>query len=80
MLGSDDKGVAVTAVHGDGEGGCWFAAEDGTVALVPGDPDADGPWIKMPQEDFPRPLRILPWEGSAWVLTERGVWLVRLPF
>jgi hypothetical protein len=79
VLGSDDEGVAVTAVHGDGEGGCWFAGEDGTVALIPADRDEWGPWIKMPQEDLPRPLRILPWQDSAWLLTEKGVWLLDLP-
>ena len=74
VLGGRDARVAVPAVAADPDGGCWFAAEDGTVgrAMLDGTVEAvqllGGHW----------PVRIVPSGDRAWVLTEKGTWLIRL--
>lgn len=77
VLGDRDLGVAVPAVAADSAGGCWFAAEDGTVGRVSVTGAAAA--VTLPGPDPARPRRIVP-DGSdhAWVLTDGGTWRVRL--
>jgi hypothetical protein len=71
------SGAAVPAVASDGAGGCWFAAEDGTVGRI----DAAGraTRLTLPGPDPARPTRIVADGDAAFVLTEAGTWHVRLP-
>lgn len=77
VLGDRDRGVEVPAVAATQDGGCWFAAADGTVGRVSAAGDAAA--ISLPEPDPARPLRIVPdGDQHAWVLTEQGTWRVRL--
>ena len=70
-------GAAVPAVASDDRGGCWFAAEDGTVGRV--DVDGDRRSLVLPGPDPSRPTRIVPdSDTSAFVLTQAGTWHVRI--
>jgi ligand-binding sensor domain-containing protein len=78
VLGARDRNVRVPAVAVDSAGGCWFAAEDGTVgrALLDGREN----YTHLPPKSTGEPLRIVPdGEDAAWILTSRGTWRVRLP-
>lgn len=70
-------GAAVPAVASDDRGGCWFAAEDGTVGRV--DVDGNSRSLVLPGPDPSRPTRIVPdSDTSAFVLTRAGIWHVRI--
>lgn len=77
VLGEGDQGVAVPAVAAAPDGGCWFAAVDGTVGRV--SPAGAAAAVALPGSEPARPLRIVA-DGRehAWVLTEEGTWRVRL--
>lgn len=78
VLGDRDSGVRVPAVAVDPEGGCWFAAEDGTVGRT--FLDGREAYTYLPDESVGEPQRIVPdGEDAAWILTSRGTWRVRLP-
>ncbi|MFT5685830.1 MAG: hypothetical protein ACI8RZ_006784 [Myxococcota bacterium] len=74
LLEGRDAGVAIPAVAHDGAGGCWFAAEDGTVGRIL----ADGTirYSQLPDDAWP--TAVVPDGDAAWVLTERGSWRVVL--
>ncbi len=75
LLDDRDDGVAMPAVAHDGAGGCWFAAEDGTVGRIL----ADGRLLHSQLPDDAWPTALIPDGDFAWVLTERGSWRVSLP-
>ena len=75
LLGSRDEGVAMPAVAADGQGGCWFAAEDGTAGRVL----ADGTILHVQLPDDAWPTAMVAEGDAAWVLTERGSWRIWLP-
>jgi ligand-binding sensor domain-containing protein len=77
VLGEADAGVAVGALAADGQGGCWFAAADGTVGHVTEDGQART--TRLPGPDAPTPTAVWP-DGAhhAWVGTEAGLWRVSL--
>jgi ligand-binding sensor domain-containing protein len=76
-LGKSDAGVEVPAVADDGAGGCWFAAEDGTVGRVTASGEQGS--VHLPGPNPPRPKAIVA-EGvdAAWILTEAGTWRVEV--
>lgn len=72
------SGAAVPAVASDGAGGCWFVAEDGTVGRV--DEDGASRTTALPGLEPGAPTRVVAdGPGAAFVLTESGLWHVRLP-
>ncbi|RME25771.1 MAG: hypothetical protein D6798_08185 [Deltaproteobacteria bacterium] len=79
LLADRDRGVAVPAVAADGRGGAWFATVAGTVGRL----DADGTvrLATLPGPDPPPPRGLVVDEDGdgAWLLSERGLWRVRLP-
>jgi len=69
-----DDGVKITAVAGDGRGGCWFADEHGSVGLV-NNRDEQLLWRLPP--DSPPVKGLLPREdGRLWVLSDGGIYLL----
>ena len=71
------SGAAVPAIAADGHGGCWFAAEDGTVGRV--DVAGRSRTVQLPGPEPAHPTRIVPdGDTAAFVLTEGGTWHVRL--
>ncbi len=78
VLGEGDAGVAMLAVAADGQGGCWFAGEDGSVGRVRADGRRGA--LKLPDPDPPKAQALHPHnEDSVWLLTDEGTWLLRLP-
>lgn len=78
VLERRDRGVSVPAVAVDPAGGCWFAAEDGTVGRA--QLDGREAYTYLPSHRVGTPQRIVvDGPDSAWVLTSRGTWRVQLP-
>jgi ligand-binding sensor domain-containing protein len=75
LLEGRDEGVAIPAVAHDGSGGCWFAAEDGTVGRIRSDGSIAS--SQLPDDAWPTAM-VTDGADAAWVLTERGSWRVRL--
>ena len=78
-LESMDVGVSITAVATSETGGCWLAGEDGSIGRTR--EGGDVLWYQLPQPDPPRVLRIVPdKKDRAWIITEKGTWLIELPW
>ncbi|MDG1480007.1 MAG: hypothetical protein P8R54_10460 [Myxococcota bacterium] len=75
LLEGRDEGVAIPAVAHDGRGGCWFAAEDGTVGRIRSDGSIAS--SQLPDDAWPTAM-VIDGADAVWVLTERGSWRVRL--
>ncbi|MEC8382732.1 MAG: hypothetical protein VXZ96_20565 [Myxococcota bacterium] len=77
VLGDGDLGIAIDAVAGDGSEGCWFGGEEGTIGWV--GPNGAATKINLPGLKPPDITKIVPTdERTAWILTSKGTWRVRL--
>ena len=77
VLGDGDLGIDIEAVAGDGAEGCWFGGEEGTVGWV--GPSGAATKIGLPGLKSPTIHAIVPIDDrSAWVLTSKGTWRIRL--
>ena len=74
LLGSQDHDVRITVTLGDKDGGCWMAAEDGTIGHITA--SGEQQWWHLPEPDPPTITRLIPDHNGMWVLTEEGSWFI----
>ena len=73
-LGMQDQNVKIIDTVGDGKGGCWIAAEDGSIGRI--DVDGGSTWWHLPEPDPPTIHKLILDREQMWVLTEEGTWLL----
>lgn len=73
-LGMQDQNVKIIDTIGDDTGGCWIAAEDGSIGLI--DVDGGSTWWHLPEPDPPTIHKLILDRNQVWVLTEEGTWLL----
>ena len=73
-LGMQDQNVKIIDTVGDGKGGCWIAAEDGSIGRI--DVDGGSTWWHLPEPDPPTIHKLVLDREQMWVLTEEGTWLL----